>query len=89
MPAEAGERLAVHVGGEVRADGVGVLLADVLRTALFIKARHFIRQLRHFGGGEVTGEEQIAVPVELFDLLGGQDHGETSLVMMCFRDAVV
>ena len=75
MAREFGERIAVHVRREVRANNIAGLFPYVLGTPLGIYTRHFLRQHCDLFGLEQAGKEEIAVAIELRKLLCGKFHG--------------
>ena len=68
MPGEAGEGMAVEMGGEVGPDRVAPPLADVLRPALGVEAGHLVEEHADLFRGEQTGKEQPSLAIKLFDL---------------------
>jgi hypothetical protein len=68
---EPRERLAVHVRGEIGAHRIAALLAHVLGTPHRIEARHLVGERFDLLGREERREEEVAVPVEGGDLVGG------------------
>jgi hypothetical protein len=71
---QARERLAVQVRREIRADRVAALLAHVEGLAPCVQCGHRVGQRARFVGCEQPGKEEVAVAIELRQLLGGELH---------------
>jgi hypothetical protein len=85
VASQFGERLVDQVAREDGAHGIRILLPNDLRPMLPIDAWYLVQQDPHFLRREEGGEEEVAVPVEVLQLLLGQFHFSCLLFSMPWR----
>src|SRR4051812_35682395 len=79
MASKPGERLAVHVRGEVRADRLAVFFAHVFRTPLRIQARHLVQQDFDLLRLEQRRKKEVTLAVAALQLFRAQLHDDSDV----------